>query len=96
MRRLPLALLPLLLPLLLLPLLLPLLLSLGEGDTRVPIMDGKMTERGHSQAKFSFRHRGHSHKEFSQSGGSFSRKLPRRCVSPPSDATTAWQCFVWY
>ena len=40
MRRLPLALLPLLLLLLLLPLLLPLLLSLGEGDTRVPIMDG--------------------------------------------------------
>jgi hypothetical protein len=20
---------------------------------------------------------------------------PRRCVSPPSGATTAWQCFVW-
>ena len=37
MRRLPLALLPLLLPLLLLPLLLPLLLSLVEGDSRVPI-----------------------------------------------------------
>ena len=22
-------------------------------------------------------------------------KFPHRCVSPPSDTTAAWQCFVW-
>ena len=90
MRRLPLALLPLLLLLLLLllPLLLPLLLSL-EGDKKRLIHvwtanDGTWPFTG----KFLI--------STPRTGGSFSRKLPRRCVSPPSDATTAWQCFVWY
>ena len=88
MRRLPLALLPLLLLLLLLllPLLLPLLLSLEGDKKRVNIYGRQMTERGHSQANFISTPR---------TGGSFSRKLPRRCVSPPSDATTAWAVAVF-
>jgi hypothetical protein len=28
-------------------------------------------------------------------GGGRILENPRRCVSPSSDATTAWQCFVW-
>ena len=58
-------------------------------------IDSRLTSPLNTLVRKGLIHRQSCHFETKNTCGGRILENPHRCVSPPSDTTAAWQCFVW-